>query len=416
MIAADTTTLSQPAAQNPPRTAANPRDPNADPARDTPTRTAAGTDVAQASFARLVTMLRTPSLPTGDTSAGARTTAATKPVRAKRSQPTTVDPVLAAAAINPTKLAEQELRTATPKPGGNIDGKSGGESASKAAVATPTSVRHDAAPEPAESKHSATDSAGKASQPGPAQHTNLQAQSPATVTPMPAPQHSAAQSAPHAAGQQPVGSVTNTGTARTAHAQQASAINAAAADRNTSRAFIAKLTRAAAPARAQLQQQHVADAAARGLGLAIKKGGGEVTMRLRPEGLGQLRIDLKIHDAKVEATLKPQTGSARDLLTESLPHLKSALEAQGLTVERISIEPVGAPAAAQDAQHARTDAHAATPDGSGQPRQDQQARSAAQTPVGDQAGTGTDAHEQQSPWALAQGVTSTAPGVWEWVA
>ncbi len=416
MIAADTTLLTQPAAQNPLRTAAIPRDPSADPARDTPTGANAGTDAAQASFARLVTMLRTPSLPSGDTSAGARTTAATKQARTKRSQPTTVDPVLAAATINPTKIAEQELRTATPKPNGNADGKSGGDTESKASVATTTPARHDAAPEPAESKQPAADSVCKVPQHSHPQHNNLQPQAPTSVNPMPTPQRTTAQPTSPSAGQQPVGAVTNAPAARTAQAQQASAINATAPDRNASRAFIAKLTRAAAPARAQLQQQHVADAAARGLGLAIKKGGGEVTMRLRPEGLGQLRIDLKIQDAKVEATLKPQTDSARDLLTDSLPHLKSALEAQGLTVERITIEPVGAPAAAQDAQHAGTEARAATPDGSGHPRQDQQARSAAQTPVGDQAGTGTDAHEPQSPWALAQGVTSTAPGVWEWVA
>lgn len=415
MIAADTTLPSQPAAQNPLRTAAVTRDTAADPAQDKSSGAQTGTDAVQASFARLVTMLRTPSLPVGDTSAGARTTAATKQARAKRSQPAAVDPVLAAATINPTKLAEQELRTATPKPTTN-DGKSGGETATKAPVAATSSARRDSVLEPAEPTQPAPDSPGKASQPAQTQHGHAQ---PHAITAAPqttSPQRSSAQPTPPSAGQQPVGAVTNAPAARTAQSQQASAINAAAADRNASRAFIAKLTRAAAPARAQLQQQHVADAAARGLGLAIKKGGGEVTMRLRPEGLGQLRIDLKIQDAKVEASLKPQTDSARDLLTDSLPHLKSALEAQGLTVERITIEPVGAPAAAQDAQHARTDAHAATPDGSGQPRQDQQARSAAQTPVGDQAGTGTDALETQSPWALAQGVTSTAPGVWEWVA
>ncbi|HEX2838189.1 MAG TPA: flagellar hook-length control protein FliK [Phycisphaerales bacterium] len=416
MIAADSTLLSHPAAQNPPRTAANPRDPSADPAREAASGANAGTDAAQASFARLVTMLRTPSLPVGDTSAGARTTAATKQARAKRSQPTTVDPVLAAATINPTKLAEQELRTASPKPNDNADGKSGGESATKAAVARAAPGRDDAAPEPVESKQPAAKFGGNAPQHSHTQHNNLQPQASTSATPISVPQRAAAQLASSGAGQPAINAVTNASATRSSQPQQASAVNAAAADRNTSRAFIAKLTRAAAPARAQLQQQHVADAAARGLGLAIKKGGGEVTMRLRPEGLGHLRIDLKIQDAKIEATLKPQTDSARDLLTDSLPHLKSALEAQGLTVERITIEPVGAPAAAQDAQHAGTDAHAATPDGSGHPRQDQQARSAAQTPVGDQAGTGTDAHEPQSPWAFAQGVTSTAPGVWEWVA
>jgi flagellar hook-length control protein FliK len=188
-----------------------------------------------------------------------------------------------------------------------------------------------------------------------------------------------------------------------------------------------KLQHAAAPARARVQRQQVADAAARGLATAIRKGGGEVMLRLRPEGLGRVTISMKVQDAKVEASLRAQTETARELLTESLPHLKAALEAQGLSVETIVVEPGGAPAgmlaSAQDAQHERRDAQAGTPGGSGQsPHSDHdgsQRRSApaTTTPGGDWAGHGTDAGEDAEPlWAVTPGAMTGAAGALEWIA
>lgn len=81
---------------------------------------------------------------------------------------------------------------------------------------------------------------------------------------------------------------------------------------------------------------------ARGLAGALRQGGGVVTLRLTPEHLGQLKLDLRIEGSSVSATLTPSSEPARQLLEESSGALKAALEARGLTVERIEVAPVRA--------------------------------------------------------------------------
>ncbi len=386
-------------------------------------------DAGTASFAQLIALMRTSSLPGADTSAkeeGTPSRLAKAKVRGAGAQ-LSGDELLAGAAINPTNLAEKELRTA-PNKGEGV----------RESVEQRQSQRKDDKDERGVEVHTdgrQSKSAGQA----PIQREDKatshprgggeQAHKNAPDTPM---------SASPFAGQpitknpsastesKGVGPVSAVGLARgPTGQQQTSAVNTSVTAQRaaSSRAFINKLAHAATPTRAQVQQKQVADAAARGLGIAIKKGGGEVTMRLRPEGLGQLRVDLRLQGSTVEASLRAQTDSARGLLVDSLPLLKTALEAQGLTVERIVVEPGGAPAPAQDARHAPlsgTEAQAMTPDGSGQSsRDDQEARSALGTasPGGDWAESGTDAQENQAPlWADVPASMTSVDGAWEWVA
>jgi len=81
---------------------------------------------------------------------------------------------------------------------------------------------------------------------------------------------------------------------------------------------------------------------ARGLAGALRQGGGVVTLRLTPEHLGQLKLDMRIEGSSVSATLTPSSEPARQLLEDSTGALKAALEARGLTVERIEVAPVRA--------------------------------------------------------------------------
>ncbi len=257
----------------------------------------------------------------------------------------------------------------------------------------------------------------------------------------------------HGAGSaSPVQAVGNAHTARTAGApseQTAAASSRGAAAKTetagtpvvsgaratANRNFLSKLTNAAAPARAQVQQKQVTDIASRALAVALKKGGGEVTMKLRPEGLGQLKVHLQVEDAKVWATLSPQTASARDLLQDSLPHLRAALEAQGLTVERMTVEALPGDAAGQfhagGAPHkepqdaaaphvgAETPRNSVTPDGSGASPQDSSGpRSGPNDNKTGGAGitTRTDAIDDMtpdSPWGFATGAVTS--GVMEWI-
>lgn len=81
---------------------------------------------------------------------------------------------------------------------------------------------------------------------------------------------------------------------------------------------------------------------ARGLASALKQGDGRVTLRLSPDALGALRIDLQVSNDRVTAHIATSNEQARRLLEQDVVTLKSALEAAGLGVERIEV--VGTPA------------------------------------------------------------------------
>lgn len=100
---------------------------------------------------------------------------------------------------------------------------------------------------------------------------------------------------------------------------------------------------------------------ARGLAAALKQGDGEVTLRLTPETLGKLRIDIAIADERVTARIAASSEQACRLLKESVVSLRTALEATGLGVDRIEV--VGAPAepATQPASTSSSPAGAAHP-------------------------------------------------------
>ncbi len=82
-------------------------------------------------------------------------------------------------------------------------------------------------------------------------------------------------------------------------------------------------------------------------GRTFMRGEGKVTLRLAPEQLGHVRVDLAVRSRSVEATLTAETERARQLLGESVEQLRAALEARGLSVERIVL--------AEAAQDARTE-------------------------------------------------------------
>lgn len=96
---------------------------------------------------------------------------------------------------------------------------------------------------------------------------------------------------------------------------------------------------------------------ARGLAAALQQKEGKVTLRLAPEALGRLKIDLAISADRVTAHISTQTEQARRLLKDNVDSLRAALEARGLGVERIEV--VGGPAepaAAPPPAHAETTA------------------------------------------------------------
>lgn len=92
--------------------------------------------------------------------------------------------------------------------------------------------------------------------------------------------------------------------------------------------------------------------AARGLAAALRQGGGSVTLRLHPEELGDLKVRVDSADGRIGATFEVQSEQARDLLDKTLSDLRTALEARGLSVDRLDVHI--APSAHGHAGHGET--------------------------------------------------------------
>lgn len=80
-----------------------------------------------------------------------------------------------------------------------------------------------------------------------------------------------------------------------------------------------------------------AAAVTRGLAAAVSQRGGSLTIRLVPESLGFVRIQMDIAGGVVSATLDAGTAAARDLLADHLGMLRHALESRGLSVDRLQV-------------------------------------------------------------------------------
>lgn len=76
----------------------------------------------------------------------------------------------------------------------------------------------------------------------------------------------------------------------------------------------------------------------RALNNSVNQNGGSLTLRLTPAELGTVRIELRIDGGTVQANLHAETSSVRDLLQQQISHLRTALEARGLSVERLEVQ------------------------------------------------------------------------------
>ena len=172
----------------------------------------------------------------------------------------------------------------------------------------------------------------------------------------------------------------------------------------------------------------MASAALRGLGAAIKSGTGEVTIRLAPESLGQLRVQVAVRDGKADVVLLPDGELAHELLTGSLTTLRDALEAQGLIVHRLEVEPP--PAMSQPTEGHATRAHGtgSPADAPGTARQqggEPDPRSGRGEPEWNETGgagrAGTDAPNDDalflgSTASVARGAVRLTSGMLDWLA
>ncbi len=76
----------------------------------------------------------------------------------------------------------------------------------------------------------------------------------------------------------------------------------------------------------------------RGLEAAMRQKGGAITIRLKPDSLGSLRIELQINQGAVTAQFQATTQKARDLLHENMSSLRTSLEAKGFGVKSVEVQ------------------------------------------------------------------------------
>ncbi|HLP83472.1 MAG TPA: flagellar hook-length control protein FliK [Phycisphaerales bacterium] len=119
--------------------------------------------------------------------------------------------------------------------------------------------------------------------------------------------------------------------------QQTHVVGVGGAKANRGDAF-KQLLQAAQPTKRAVEQQQVTQVALKALGMALKEGGGEVVMKLAPEALGQVKVQLQVRDAAVDAVFTTSTASARQLLEARTDSLREALEARGLRVDSIVVD------------------------------------------------------------------------------
>lgn len=97
------------------------------------------------------------------------------------------------------------------------------------------------------------------------------------------------------------------------------------------------------PASAQALREQAIGQMQRGLASMLVQGGGRMTVVLRPEQLGEVRVRMETRDGVVKARLTASTEAARQTLESGLDALRASLEARGVRVEALDIEGPPAP-------------------------------------------------------------------------
>ena len=72
----------------------------------------------------------------------------------------------------------------------------------------------------------------------------------------------------------------------------------------------------------------------------IKKGGGEMKIKLSPEGLGDMHLKVMVENGKVNLQMSTETAEAKKLVESSMSDLKSSLAGHRLSVENVKIDVV----------------------------------------------------------------------------
>lgn len=93
----------------------------------------------------------------------------------------------------------------------------------------------------------------------------------------------------------------------------------------------------------------------------VTKGGGEVSVKMTPEGMGEVQLKIMMENGKMNLEMNTHDKNVQKLIQDSLSDLKSSLAAHQISVEHVTLN--NKISTVQDAQNAQssqnfTDAHA----------------------------------------------------------
>jgi len=71
--------------------------------------------------------------------------------------------------------------------------------------------------------------------------------------------------------------------------------------------------------------------------MAVRRGQSEVRIILQPPKLGSVRVGMLMKNGVLNVSFETQTQAARHVISSNLPHLKAALESQGVEVEGFNV-------------------------------------------------------------------------------
>lgn len=74
----------------------------------------------------------------------------------------------------------------------------------------------------------------------------------------------------------------------------------------------------------------------------VQKGGGEVSVKMSPEGMGEVNLKVQLLDGKLSIEMQTQDKNVKKLIEDSLSDLKSGLAAHRLSLEHVKIDTVNA--------------------------------------------------------------------------
>lgn len=85
----------------------------------------------------------------------------------------------------------------------------------------------------------------------------------------------------------------------------------------------------------------------------IKKGGGEMKVKLSPEGMGELHLKVIVQDGKVSMSMAADSAETKKLLESNVSDLKHTLASHKLSVDSIKIDTVTATQTDNNAQNSK---------------------------------------------------------------